>query len=55
MVNYLLFMACVEPIDIPQSMLPTGKSRMEEMDAIRLLKVYLFMVEKSTKRMLDMH
>jgi hypothetical protein len=54
-VDYLSFMACIEPTDIPQSMLPAGKSRVQETDAIGLLKAYSFVGEKSAKMTLDMH
>ncbi|KAI9652560.1 MAG: hypothetical protein M1821_008367, partial [Bathelium mastoideum] len=53
--EYLSFMACVEPTDIPQSMLPAEKSRIQEKDAIGVLKAYSFVVEKITKGTLDMH
>ena len=54
-VNYLSFMACIEPTDIPQSMIPAGKSRVQETDAIGLLKAYSFLTEKSVKTTLNMH
>lgn len=54
-VDYLLFIACIEPTDIPYTILPPGKSRMQETDAIRLLKAYSFMGEKSVKMTLDMY
>ncbi|KAI9691233.1 MAG: hypothetical protein M1822_008853 [Bathelium mastoideum] len=53
--NYLSFMACVEPTDIPQSMLPAAQSRLQEKSAIGLLKAYSFVVEKTAKGTLDMH
>ncbi|KAF2004693.1 FabD/lysophospholipase-like protein [Amniculicola lignicola CBS 123094] len=53
--DYLSFMACIEPTNIPQSMLPAGKSRMQETDAIGLLKAYSFVGEKSVKMTSDMH
>ncbi|KAL9086368.1 MAG: hypothetical protein Q9165_007154 [Trypethelium subeluteriae] len=53
--DYLSFMACVEPTDIPQSMLPTKESRLQKMNVLGLLKAYSFVVEKTAKRTLDMH
>ena len=54
-VDYLSFMACIEPTDIPQSMLPAGKSKTQETDAIGLLKAYSFLIKKSVSTTLNMH
>ncbi|KAF2174727.1 hypothetical protein K469DRAFT_685748 [Zopfia rhizophila CBS 207.26] len=40
--DYLLFMACIEPTDIPQSLLPAGASRKKEVDVIGTLTTYSF-------------
>ncbi|KAI9697109.1 MAG: hypothetical protein M1820_007924 [Bogoriella megaspora] len=53
--EYLSFMACVERTNIPKSMLPAGNSRVQETDAIGLLKAYSFVVEKNASETLDMH
>ncbi|MCJ1306925.1 hypothetical protein MMC25_000569 [Agyrium rufum] len=54
-VEYLSFMACIEPIDIPQSMLPSGESRKQETEAIGLLKAYSFVEERTVTMTLNMH
>ena len=41
-INYLAFMACVSPRDVPQSLLPPGESTKEEVDAIGTLDAYSF-------------
>ncbi len=38
--EYLFFMACVDPKGIPQSLLPAGASRKNEIDAIGTLEAY---------------
>ncbi|THV43706.1 hypothetical protein BGAL_1050g00010 [Botrytis galanthina] len=43
--DYLSFMTCIEPKDIPQSLLPAGKSRKEEIDAIGTLHAYSFITK----------
>jgi tetratricopeptide (TPR) repeat protein len=46
-VDYLSFMSCVAPKDIPQSLLPRGPSRKDEFDAIATLDAYSFIVRPS--------
>ncbi|KAF2809299.1 FabD/lysophospholipase-like protein [Mytilinidion resinicola] len=53
--DYLAFMSCVEPIDIPESLLPPGRSRKRETDAIGLLNAYSFVAKRSGKLTLDVH
>jgi tetratricopeptide (TPR) repeat protein len=50
----LSLMGCVEPKDIPKSLLPPGQSRKKETDAIGILKAYSFIVE-SIDRGFAMH
>ncbi|KAL2814040.1 hypothetical protein BJX63DRAFT_442696 [Aspergillus granulosus] len=38
--DYLSFMACINPRDIPQSLLPEAPSRKQKIDAIGLLKAF---------------
>jgi tetratricopeptide (TPR) repeat protein len=52
--DYLSFMACIEPKNIPQSLLPTGPSQKKEMDAIGTLMAYSF-VSKPADKFLDLH
>jgi hypothetical protein len=53
--DYLSFMACIEPKDIPMSILPTGASRKKEIDAIWVLDAYSFVVRRPIERSLDLH
>ncbi|KAM3450008.1 hypothetical protein MY3296_006469 [Beauveria thailandica] len=48
-------MSCFDPKDIPQSLLPPGKSRKEEVDAIGTLKAYAFVSRQPATAFLDMH
>ena len=53
--DYLSFMACVEPKDIPQSLLPPGASRKREIDAIGTLTAYSFITRRPADMALDLH
>jgi tetratricopeptide (TPR) repeat protein len=53
--DYLSFMACVEPKDIPQSLLPPGASRKKEIDAIGTLTAYSFVHKRPADECLDLH
>ncbi|KAF2194001.1 HET-domain-containing protein, partial [Zopfia rhizophila CBS 207.26] len=53
--DYLSFMACIDPKDIPQSILPAGASRKKEMDAIGTLSAYSFVGRRSADQCLDLH
>jgi DNA transposition AAA+ family ATPase len=53
--EYLSFMACVEPRDIPQSLLPPGLTRKKEIDAIGTLKAYSFVTRRLVDMALDLH
>lgn len=44
--DYLLFMACVDPKGIPQSLLPVGPSWKKAMDAIGTLDAYSFIIKR---------
>jgi tetratricopeptide (TPR) repeat protein len=54
-VDYLSFMACVDPRDIPQTLLPPGRSRKKEMEAIGVLIAYSFVSKRPTDLALDLH
>jgi tetratricopeptide (TPR) repeat protein len=53
--DYLSFIACVEPKDIPQSLLPPGPSRKKEMDALGTLSAYSFISKRPVDVALDLH
>ena len=53
--EYLSFMACVDPKDIPQSILVAGAFRRKETNAIGTLDAYSFIKKHSGSTMLDMH
>jgi hypothetical protein len=53
--DYLSFMACIEPKDIPQSLLPAGASRKKEVDAIGTLDAYSFVTKRASDLVLDLH
>lgn len=46
-VAYLSFMSCMAPKDIPQSLLPRGPSRKQEIDAIATLHAYSLIMRPS--------
>ncbi|KAK2782650.1 hypothetical protein FQN53_009666 [Emmonsiellopsis sp. PD_33] len=53
--NYLSLMACINPRDIPRSLLPQSKSKKESLDAIGLLKAYSFIAEQDKSGSLALH
>jgi tetratricopeptide (TPR) repeat protein len=53
--EYLSFMSCVDPKNIPQSLLPPGLSRVEETDAIGTLSAYSFVSTRYTDKIYDVH
>ncbi|RYP66411.1 hypothetical protein DL771_007820 [Monosporascus sp. 5C6A] len=53
--DYLSFMACVDPKDIPQSLLPPGQSRKKEIDAMGTLQGYSFLAKRSADSALNIH
>ncbi|KAI9763277.1 MAG: hypothetical protein M1839_006524, partial [Geoglossum umbratile] len=53
--EYLSFIACIEPKDIPQSLLPPAQSRKKETDAIGTLAAYSFLSRRSVDLSLDLH
>ncbi|KAF2191284.1 hypothetical protein K469DRAFT_437327, partial [Zopfia rhizophila CBS 207.26] len=53
--EYLSFMACIEPKDIPQSLLPAGPTRKKEMDAIGTLHAYSFVIRRPADFVVDLH
>jgi tetratricopeptide (TPR) repeat protein len=53
--EYLSFMACILPKDIPRSLLPPAISLKKKMDAIGTLKAYSFVSGRATDDTLDIH
>jgi tetratricopeptide (TPR) repeat protein len=53
--EYLSFMSCVDPKDIPQSLLPPAQSRKKETDALGTLDAYSFISKRAVAEALDMH
>jgi hypothetical protein len=53
--NYLLFMACIDPKDIPQSLLLAGASRKKEIDAIGTLDAYSFITRRPADLALNLY
>ncbi|KAM3538282.1 hypothetical protein ARSEF1564_008805 [Beauveria bassiana] len=54
-VEYLSLMSCFNPKDIPRSLLPPGKSRKEEADALGTLTAYAFVSRQPATAFLDIH
>ena len=52
--DYLSFMACIDPRNIPQSLLPPGTSRKKELEALGTLTAYSF-VQRRPDDTLDLH
>ena len=53
--EYLSFMACIEPKDIPESLLPIAPSRKKQLDAIGTLNAYSFVNKRPGGSVLDLH
>ncbi|KAF7503525.1 hypothetical protein GJ744_003676 [Endocarpon pusillum] len=53
--EYLSFIACVSPRDIPESFLPPGPSRKRELEAIGTLAAYSFISRRPVEFSLDLH
>jgi len=45
-VEYILFMACIDRINIPQSLLPLRGSLVQQAKALRTLTGYAFIIER---------
>ncbi|KAF7170283.1 hypothetical protein CNMCM5623_002744 [Aspergillus felis] len=54
-IDYLLFMACISPRHIPQSLLPQTTSLKKRTDAIGLLKAFSFVNEEGEACFLNIH
>ena len=53
--DYLLFMACVDPTDIPLALLPTTSPRERGIDAVGTLDAYSFIAKRTAESALDLH
>ncbi|GLA16885.1 hypothetical protein AnigIFM62618_003989 [Aspergillus niger] len=53
--DYLLFFACINPRDIPQSLLPQPISNKNKTDALGLLKAFSFITEGNGDSSLNLH
>jgi tetratricopeptide (TPR) repeat protein len=53
--DYLSFMACIDPRDIPHSLLPKAPTRNEGVKAMGLLKAYAFITEQTGDNSLSLH
>jgi hypothetical protein len=57
--DYLSFMCCIDPKDIPQSLLPPGPSRKKELEAIGTLNAYSVIskrpIVQAVDQALDLH
>jgi tetratricopeptide (TPR) repeat protein len=53
--DYLSFMCCIDPKDIPLSLLPPGPSHKKEVEAIGTLNAYSFIRKRPVDLALDLH
>ncbi|KAN0087037.1 hypothetical protein V8E54_000725 [Elaphomyces granulatus] len=53
--DYLLFMSCVDPRDIPLSLLPPDSSQVKQQNALGLLKAYSFITGQADDQTLSLH
>ncbi|KAH7409693.1 hypothetical protein BKA64DRAFT_693472 [Cadophora sp. MPI-SDFR-AT-0126] len=53
--KYLSFMCCIDPKDVPESLLPPGPSCKMELEALGTLDAYSFVSKRSTDKALDLH
>lgn len=53
--DYLSFMACIDPRDIPQSILPPASSAKKQAEAIGLLKAYSFISAQVRDGLFSLH
>ena len=53
--EFLSFIACVDPKDVPRSLLPPGASKKKEIDAIGTLDAYSFINRRHADQAFDVH
>src|SRR6267378_6415769 len=53
--DYLSFMSCIDPRDIPQSLLPPDSSQVKQRNALGLLKAYSFITGQADDQTVSLH
>ena len=53
--DYLSFISCLNPRDIPKSLLPSDSSQVKEQNALGLLKAYSFVTEQADDQTVSLH
>ncbi|KAN0076607.1 hypothetical protein V8E54_006749 [Elaphomyces granulatus] len=53
--DYLSFMSCIDPRDIPQSLLPPDTSQVKQQNALGLLKAYSFITGQADDHTVSLH
>ncbi|KAN0070804.1 hypothetical protein V8E54_010969 [Elaphomyces granulatus] len=53
--DYLLFMSCIDPRDIPLSLLPPDSSKVKQQNALGLLKAYSLITGQADDRTVSLH
>ena len=53
--DYLSFMSCIDPRDIPQSLLPPDSSQVKQQNALGLLKAYSFITGQANDQSVSLH
>ncbi|KAH7326971.1 hypothetical protein BKA65DRAFT_608042 [Rhexocercosporidium sp. MPI-PUGE-AT-0058] len=53
--DYLLFIACVNPMDVPLALLPTTSPREKGIDAVGTLVAYSFVTKRTAESAVDLH
>ncbi|KAL3438366.1 putative kinesin light chain [Aspergillus tetrazonus] len=53
--DYLSFMACINPRDIPEAILPSTTSAKQKVEALGLLKAYSFVSAQADNNILSLH
>ncbi|KAN0070731.1 hypothetical protein V8E54_010896 [Elaphomyces granulatus] len=53
--DYLLFMSCIDPRDIPLSLLPPDSSQVKQQNALGLLKAYSFITGQADGQTISLH
>jgi hypothetical protein len=53
--DYLLFMSCIDPRDIPLSLLPPDSSQVKQQNALGLLKAYSFITGQADGQTVSLH
>ncbi|KAN0070867.1 hypothetical protein V8E54_011032 [Elaphomyces granulatus] len=54
-IDYLSFMSCIDPRDIPQSLLPPDSSQVKQQNALGLLEAYSFITGQADDQNVSLH